>query len=95
MLYLPGIAKEVMENINSLDYGGVGRLIQYETIAVHKDGEQIPIEPSASLIYEKDQELAIVGFFRDLRERKQLQEKILQAERLAALGHMAAHISMR
>jgi signal transduction histidine kinase len=34
-----------------------------------------------------------VGFFRDLRERRQLQEKLLQAERLAALGQMAAHIS--
>jgi two-component system, NtrC family, sensor histidine kinase HydH len=34
-----------------------------------------------------------VGFFRDLRERRQLQEKILQSERLAALGQMAAHIS--
>jgi signal transduction histidine kinase len=34
-----------------------------------------------------------VGFFRDLRERQQLQEKLLQSERLAALGQMAAHIS--
>lgn len=93
MLYPPGIAQEVMEKINSQDHGGVGRLIQYETIAVHRNGEQIPIELSASLIYGKDQEVAIVGFFRDLRERKQLQEKILQAERLAALGQMAAHIS--
>jgi signal transduction histidine kinase len=73
--------------------GGVGRLIQYETIAVNKNGEQIPIELSASLIYEKDQEVATVGVFRDLRERKQLQQKILQAERLTALGLMAAHIS--
>jgi len=92
-LYPQGIAQEVMEKINSQDYGGRGRLIQYETTAVRKDGEHIPIELSASLIYEEDQELAIVGFFRDLRERKQLEEKILQAERLAALGHMAAHIS--
>ena len=34
-----------------------------------------------------------MGFFRDLRERKQLQEKLLQSERTAALGQMAAHIS--
>jgi len=93
MLYPPGVAQEVMEKINSQDFGGPGRLIQYETIGVSKHGEEIPIELSASLIYEQDQEMAIVGFFRDLRERKQLQEKILQAERLAALGHMAAHIS--
>ncbi len=92
-LYPPGIAQEVMKKINSQEYGGIGRLVQYETIAISKKGEQVPIELSASLIYENDQEAAIVGFFRDLRERKQLQEKILQAERLTALGHMAAHIS--
>jgi PAS domain S-box-containing protein len=92
-LYPPGIAQEVMEKINSQEYGGIGRLVQYETIGISKKREQIPIELSASLIYENGQEVATVGFFRDLRERKQLQEKILQAERLTALGHMAAHIS--
>jgi signal transduction histidine kinase len=58
-----------------------------------KSGEDIPIELSASLIYADSQEIGVVGFFRDLRERKQMQEKLLQAERLAALGQMAAHIS--
>jgi PAS domain S-box-containing protein len=92
-LYPPGLAQEVMEKISSQDYGGIGSLVQYETIGVSKKGEQIPIELSASLIHGDDQEVVTVGFFRDLRERKQLEEKILQAERLAALGLMAAHIS--
>jgi signal transduction histidine kinase len=51
------------------------------------------VELSASLIHGDDQEVTTVGFFRDLRERRQLQEKLLQSERLAALGQMAAHIS--
>ena len=58
-----------------------------------KTGEHIPVELSASLIHGDDQEVTTVGFFRDLRERRQLQEKLLQSERLAALGQMAAHIS--
>ena len=90
-LYPPGVAQDVREKINSP--GGTGRLINYETMALSKTGEQIPVELSAMLIYENDHEVATVGFFRDLRERKQLQEKLLQSERLAALGHMAAHIS--
>jgi PAS domain S-box-containing protein len=90
-LYPPGVAQDVREKIRSP--GGPGRLINYETMALSKTGEQIPVELSAMLIYENDHEVATVGFFRDLRERKQLQEKLLQSERLAALGHMAAHIS--
>jgi PAS domain S-box-containing protein len=93
LLYPPGVAQDVRVKINSPGFGEIGRLINYETMALSKTGEHIPVELSAILIYEKDNEVATVGFFRDLRERKQLQEKLLQSERLAALGHMAAHIS--
>jgi PAS domain S-box-containing protein len=93
LLYPPGVAQDVRTKIHSQGFGGIGRLINYETMALSKTGEHIPVELSAILIYEKDNEVATVGFFRDLRERKQLQEQLLQSERLAALGHMAAHIS--
>jgi len=92
-LYPPGMARDVRAKIDSSEHGGAGRLIHYETEALSKTGEQIPVELSAILIYDNDHEVATVGFFRDLRERKQLQEKVLQSERLAALGYMAAHIS--
>jgi PAS domain S-box-containing protein len=93
LLYPPGVAQDVRAKIHGQGFGGIGRLINYETMALSKTGEHIPVELSAILIYEKDNEVATVGFFRDLREHKQLQEKLLQSERLAALGHMAAHIS--
>jgi PAS domain S-box-containing protein len=92
-LYPPGVAQEVRAEIDSAEYGGTGCLIHYETMGLSKTGEQIPVELSASLIHGDDQEVTTVGFFRDLRERQQLQEKLLQSERLAALGQMAAHIS--
>ena len=92
-LYPAGVAQEIKAKIDGTEYGGPGRLIHYETIGLSKTGEQIPVELSASLIYDNNQEVTAVGFFRDLRERKQLQEKLLQSERLAALGQMAAHIS--
>jgi PAS domain S-box-containing protein len=93
LLYPPGVAQDIRTKINSPEFGGIRRLINYETIGLSKTEEHIPIELSAISIYEKDDEVATVGFFRDLRERKELQEKLLQSERLAALGHMAAHIS--
>jgi PAS domain S-box-containing protein len=92
-LYPPGMAREVKKKIYSPEYGGPGRLIQHEVIGVSKTGEHIPAEVSASLIFHGDQEVGTVGFFRDLRERKQLEQQLLKSERLAAVGQMAAHIS--
>ena len=92
-LYPPGVAQEIKAEITGAEHGGTGCLIHYETLGLSKTGEHIPVELSASLIHGEDREVTTVGFFRDLRERRQLQEKLLQAERLAALGQMAAHIS--
>jgi PAS domain S-box-containing protein len=92
-LYPPGMAQEIRAKITSPEHGGAGRLTHYEIEALSKTGERIPVELSAVLIHENEREMATVGFFRDLRERQQLQAKLLQSERLAALGHMAAHIS--
>jgi two-component system, NtrC family, sensor histidine kinase HydH len=92
-LYPPGMAREIKKKIYSPEYGGPGRLIQHEIIGVSQTGEQIPAEVSASLIFQGDQEVGTVGFFRDLRERKELEKKLLKSERLAAVGQMAAHIS--
>jgi PAS domain S-box-containing protein len=92
-LYPRGMAQDVRAKITGPEYGGPGRLIHYEIEALSKTGERIPVELSAVLIHENDREMATVGFFRDLRERQQLQAQLLQSERLAALGHMAAHIS--
>jgi PAS domain S-box-containing protein len=92
-LYSTGVAQEIRAKIDSPEYGGAGRLIHYETMALSKTAEPIPVELSASLIHGDDHEVTTVGFFRDLRERQQMQEKLLQSERLAALGQMAAHIS--
>jgi PAS domain S-box-containing protein len=91
--YPPGVAQEIRAAIAGGEHGGAGSLIHYETMAISKPGDHIPVELSASLIHGDDQEVTTVGFFRDLRERRQLQEKLLQSERLAALGQMAAHIS--
>jgi PAS domain S-box-containing protein len=92
-LYPPGMAREIKKKIYSPEYGGPGRLIQHEVIGVSQTGEPIPAEVSASLIFQGDQEVGTVGFFRDLRERKELEKKLLKSERLAAVGQMAAHIS--
>ncbi|WP_449245295.1 GAF domain-containing protein [Desulfobacca acetoxidans] len=92
-LYSSGVARKILKELLSPRYGGRKRLVNYETVVLNKQGELIPVELSATLITDDHQVAAIVGFFRDLRERRLLQEKLLQNERLAILGRMAAHIS--
>lgn len=100
-IYPPGIAKEVMRRLRSPEYGGVGKLLPTQFNVVNKFGEKIPIQLSATLIYDSSgQEIASVGIFTDLRPRlmmeKKLQETHLQlvsSEKMASLGKLAAGIA--
>ncbi len=100
-IYPAGIAKEIMKGLRSPDYGGVGKLLPTQFNVVNKEGEEIPIQISAALIYNgAGQEVASVGIFTDLRSRllmeKKLQETHLQlvsSEKMASLGKLAAGIA--
>jgi PAS domain S-box-containing protein len=99
--YPPGGAKEIMRKLRSEEYGGMGRLTPQQVTLVNKSGEHIPIQLSASVVYdEQGKELASVGFFTDLRPRirmeKELEETHLQlvnSEKMASLGKLAAGIA--
>jgi two-component system NtrC family sensor kinase len=91
--YPPHQAHIIKELIYDPSCGEVGVLENYETVATHKDGSQVPIWLSARFLTEDGQVRGIVGYFRDLRERKRLEEDLLRSERLATLGKMVAHIT--
>jgi two-component system, NtrC family, sensor kinase len=55
-----------------------------------KDGEQIPVRFSGTLLWEKKQMIGSVAFFQDLREIKRLEQELVTAERLAAVGQTVA-----
>ncbi len=92
-LYAIGLAEDLDQKIHDAAYGGVGILENYETWMRHKDGALVPIWLSARVLYENDREIGMIGHFKDLRERKRMEEELLRSERLAVLGKMAAHIS--
>jgi PAS domain S-box-containing protein len=92
-LYATGQSEEIIDKIHDPAFGGSGILENYDTLIRHKDGTLIPIWLSAQVLHEDDREVGIMGHFRDLRERKRLEEELLRSERLAVLGKMAAHIS--
>ena len=91
--YPDNTAHEIKRMIYDPTLGGVGILENYETQARHQDGSLVPIWLSARLLHEDAREVGIVGYFRDLRERRRLEAELLRNERLATLGRMVAHIS--
>jgi two-component system NtrC family sensor kinase len=100
-IYPPGVAKEVMEKLKSSDYGGMGKLTSFPLVHRRKDGELIEGDLSASLIYDENgKEIASVGIFKDLRERlrierelREMQQALLQSEKLAAMGKLTSQIA--
>lgn len=63
-----------------------------EILATRKNGETFPASISFS-VSEVDGEIYFTGIVRDLTEIKVLQDRIIQTERLAALGQFVAEIS--
>ena len=60
--------------------------------ALRKGGEYFPIELSLSFL-EMEGEITFTAIIRDVSEQKRLERKLLQSERLAAVGHSAAHVA--
>ena len=92
-LYPPNQAHTIKELVYDPSYGEVGVLENYETVVIHKDGTQVPIWLAARPLTDDGEVRGIVGYFRDLRERKRLEEDLLRSERLATLGKMVAHVT--
>ena len=63
-----------------------------ETLHRRKDGSQFPVEVG-SRVANVGGERMLVSIIRDVSQRSQLQAKLIQADRMAALGTMAAGIA--
>ena len=61
-LYPPGVAKQIMKDLRSEDFGGKGVLQKREVEILHKDGRPIPVYISASILYEGSQESGLWEF---------------------------------
>lgn len=84
----------VSEFRSGLEGGGDVDLSKWKEVAIiAKDGEVIPTRFSGSILYEENEVISSVGFFRDLREIKRLQEELIKSERLAATGQTVAGLA--
>ncbi|HET6417967.1 MAG TPA: PAS domain S-box protein [Polyangiales bacterium] len=91
----------VTQRLLASDHGGEGRLepTMLDLLDIH--GARIPVQLSASLIYEHGEPSAIVLIFADLRDRIRVEERLAEAQKklaftekqgvLAELAGTAAH----
>jgi len=83
-LYPPELAGEFQQGLKQ---GKIVKSTDWKEIMITvKDGKSLPTRFSGALLYEKNMVVGSVGFFRDLREVKHLQQELIKAERLAAIG---------
>jgi PAS domain S-box-containing protein len=99
-LFPAGGTREVMRKLRGPDHGGPGKLLRQRVILRTRDGREVPVSLSASMVREDGRETATVGTFRDLRPIERMEKKLEEAraqlfgaEKLASLGKLAAGIA--
>ncbi len=100
-IYPSGVPERIMAQLRSPDFGGRGRLSMSRQDLINKGGELVPVNMTASILYEAGREVATVGIFTDLRDRMQLERKLSDVETrleeseksavIVALAGTAAH----
>ena len=98
--YPPHLAAEMMARMRSNEYGPPDKLNTTQLTLINKNGEEVPVNFSATIIRERGREMGSVGIFSDLREILKVHQELeathhqlVQAEKIASLGRMAAGVA--
>jgi PAS domain S-box-containing protein len=71
----------------------VGEKVSLETVRRRKDGVRVPVSILATAIRAPGKGLEIYGIYRDITGRKQLEEQLLQSQKIEAVGRLAGGIA--
>lgn len=91
-LYPAGAAQKIMAALRSDEHGGPGKLEERHHALLTRDGDTIPVNLAAGIVYHQGREVATVGIFSDLRERLQMEEELQQAQRKLELSERQAAV---
>jgi len=92
---LDSIAKDESETVDKIKnvFRREGCIRNLEFAFLTKDGRKFPAELSASVILNASgSPESFVALYRDITERKRLEQQLLKTERLAAIGEVAAMV---
>jgi PAS domain S-box-containing protein len=100
-LFPSGVTEHIMSLLRSPEHGGRGRLSVCRQDILDRGGQVVPVNMTASVVYEGGQEVAIMGILTDLRDRMELERKLTDVETrlaqseknsvLVAIAGTAAH----
>jgi PAS domain S-box-containing protein len=92
-LYPDGVARRIMQMLRASSHGGVGRLEQTRLEVLTASGELVPVNMTASIIYEQGREAATVGILSDLRERLRMEQRLLNIQEQLELQERQAMVA--
>jgi PAS domain S-box-containing protein len=90
---LDGESRQLVEDRYVRKQKGDEVLPRYEFNIVRKDGEIRNVEISSSMVRDSRGSVNTISFVEDRTERKRFEEKLLQTEKLRALGEMASGVA--
>ena len=97
-LFAPGEAERFSEALASEEYGGRNRLYLFEANLLNKKKDKIPVQASATILFEGAEEVGMVSFIRDLQELRRLEQqfadqaRLLHQDKMMSLGRLAASV---
>jgi two-component system sensor histidine kinase/response regulator len=79
-LYPPGLARDVNMRLAEPGPNGPGRLVDYETEILNKQGKRVPVRISGSLFQDEGSLVRSVGYFHDMTREKQIMDQLVESE---------------
>ena len=89
----PDYLSAVAENLRKKIQNGVETTGPYEVLVRSKDGAPLWLEVTSRAITKDGKPVAIHGTARDVTERKRLEERLLQAAKMEAIGTLAGGLA--